>query len=62
MTILTSQSLNDIFVLIFYAQYLIFREQWSKELLSCHLRESIEIDFLFYRHHWSEPCLTQISI
>jgi len=51
MAILTSQSLNDIFVLIFYAQYLIFREQWSKELLSCHLRESIEIDFLFYRHH-----------
>jgi len=62
MTILTSQSLSDSFVLIFYAQYLIFREQWLKELLSCHLWESTEIDFLFYRHHWEEPCLIQISI
>ena len=52
MTILTSQSLSDIFVLIFYAQYLIFREQWVKELLSCHLWESTEIDFLLYRHYW----------
>jgi len=48
MTILTSQSLSDTFVLIFYAQYLIFREQSLKVILSCHLWESIEIPVSFY--------------
>jgi len=37
-------------------------EQWLKKILSCHLWEAIEIDVLFYGHHWGEPCLTQISI
>jgi len=61
MTILTSQSLSDTFVLIFYAQYLIFREQSLKVILSCHLWESIEIPVSFYAF-WGESCFTQISI
>ena len=50
------------FCAIFCAQYLRFWEQGLKGILSCHLRESIEIDVLFYGHHWVEPCLTQITI
>jgi len=49
-TISTSQSVSETFVLVFYAQYLIFWEQCSKEILSCHPWESIEIDVLFYGH------------
>ena len=62
-TISTSQSLSDTFVLVFYAQYLTFWEQWLKMILSsfsCHLWESIEITVSFYGF-W-EPCLTQIGI
>ena len=53
---------SEISVLVFYAQYLIFWEQWLKEILSGHPQESVEIDDLFYGHHWEEPWLTQISI
>jgi len=60
-TISTSQSLSDNFVLVFCAQYLIFREQWLKVILSCHLWESIQIAVSFYGF-WREPYLTQISI
>ena len=60
-TISTSQSLSATSVLVFYAQYLTFWEQWLKVILSCHLRESIEIAVSFYGF-WGEPCLTQISI
>jgi len=55
-----SQSLSETFVFAFYAQYLTFWEQWSKEILS-HLLESIEVDVSFYGHHWEEPCLTQVK-
>jgi len=48
-------------VLVFYAQYLTFWEQWLKVILSCHLWESIEITVSFYGF-WGEPCLTQVSI
>ena len=62
-TILMSQSLNETFVLVFYAKYLRLWEQCLKEIFSCHpWWESIEINVLFYVHHWGEPCLTQISI
>jgi len=47
-TVLTSQSLSDTFVFIFYAQYMTFREQWLKVILSCHLWESIEIAVSLY--------------
>ena len=36
-------------------------EQWLKEILSCHHWDSIEIDVLYYDHHWREPCHTQVS-
>ena len=48
-------------VLVFYAQYLTFWEQWLKVILSRHLWESIDIAVSFYGF-WGEPCLTQISI
>jgi len=33
-----------------------------KRYTPCRPCESIEIDVLFYRHNWGEPCLTQTSI
>jgi len=47
-------------VLVFYEQYLTFWEQWLKKFVSCHLRESIDIDVLFYGS-WGEPCLIRIG-
>jgi len=58
----TSPPSSETFILVFSAQCLRFWEQWLKEILSCHSWKSIEIDGLFYGHHWGEPCLTQLSI
>jgi len=44
----TSQSLSEYFGLVFYTQYLIFWEQWLKEILSCHPWEPVDIDVLLY--------------
>jgi len=60
--ILTSKWLSETFVIVFYAPYRRFWEQWLIEILSYQPWESIVIDVLFYGHHWEEPCLTQISI
>ena len=34
----------------------------ERDTVSCHPWKLIEIDVLFYGHHWGEPGLTQISI
>ena len=46
----------------FTTQCLRFWEQWLKEIFACLSWELMEINVLFYGHHWGRPCLTQISI